>query len=153
MPTLRAFGAVDEVELTHKPADPGCVEVRFRSGATLQVEPQHLGGVHRLGDMDTAVMAGRAHATTGGLGDLHFKVLTALAAAGARGMTDDEHENVNQIRADSAGKRRLEMERLGYVRKADGRRQTRRGAMAAVWRITEAGEEALAHARAQIVPA
>lgn len=149
MPTIEAFGHVAEVTLTHGPADDGLVEVAFASGATMQVEPHHIGGVHRIGDMDTAVNAGRA-LSDDRLRDLQVIVLTALSAAGAHGMTDDEHEQVNGLRADSAGKRRLELARKGLVTLTADRRQTRRGAGAAVWRITAAGEEALARARAHV---
>lgn len=149
MPTIEMFGHVDDVELTHAPADAGFVEVRFGSGATMCVQPDHIGGVHRVGDLETAVNAGRA-LSDDRLRDLQVMVLSALAAAGAHGMTDDEHENVNGLRADSAGKRRLELCRLGMVTSTTDRRPTRRGAFAAVWRITKTGEQALVRARAQV---
>lgn len=151
MPTIELAGHVSHVELTGAPCGD-YVEVRFPSGATMEVLPHLINGVHRIGDMDTAVAAGRA-LSDDRLRDLQVKVLAALAAAGAHGMTDDEHENVNALRADSAGKRRLELCRLGLVRESEDRRRTRRGAMAAVWVITSAGEEALQRERARVVVA
>lgn len=75
-------------------------------------------------------------------------VLQALANAGYNGMTDDEHEAVNGMRGDSAGKRRLELCRYGYVATTDHTRPTKRGGSAIVWQITNAGMEALhAHRR------
>lgn len=70
-------------------------------------------------------------------------VLDALHRAGPFGMTDDEHEAVNGLRADSAGVRRKELERQLLVVDTGDTRPTRRGSRARVWRITTAGEQAL----------
>lgn len=151
MPSITAFGQTSVVRLTKAPADKGFVEVAFASGATLQVQPQHLDGVHRVGDMDTAVAAGRGHLNRAErLTDAQIEVLAALSAAGANGMTDDQHEMINGLRGDSAGKRRLELAGMGYVTSTAERRPTRRGKLAAVWRITQAGQGALDRARAHV---
>ena len=70
-------------------------------------------------------------------------VLNALRAAGDVGMTDDEHELINGYRADSAGKRRLELQTQGFVEPTGKSRQTRRGGGAGVYRITQLGRDAL----------
>jgi DNA-binding PadR family transcriptional regulator len=77
------------------------------------------------------------------LTDSQHAVLKALAAAGELGMLDDDHELVNGLRADSAGKRRLELARKGYVTDTGRTRNTRRHKTATVWAITGAGREAL----------
>jgi hypothetical protein len=70
-------------------------------------------------------------------------VLEALYRAGPFGLTDDEHEAISGLRADSAGVRRKELERQMYVTDTGDTRPTRRGSRARVWRITTAGEHAL----------
>jgi hypothetical protein len=70
-------------------------------------------------------------------------VLEALHRAGPFGLTDDEHEAISGLRADSAGVRRKELERKLLVVDTGDTRPTRRGARARVWRITTAGEQAL----------
>ena len=66
-------------------------------------------------------------------------VLTALAAAGDRGMIDHDHEAVNGLKQDTAGKRRGELVADGLVVDSGQRRKTPRGAKAIVWVLTPAG--------------
>jgi hypothetical protein len=70
-------------------------------------------------------------------------VLEALYRSGPFGLTDDEHEAISGLRADSAGVRRKELERQLLVTDTGDTRPTRRGSRARVWRITTAGEHAL----------
>lgn len=73
-----------------------------------------------------------------------LKVLLALRDAGDWGMTDHEHEAVNGLLQDSAGKRRLELKRRGLVDEKTGfKRPSPRGEKAQVWVITTAGLQAL----------
>ena len=81
-----------------------------------------------------------------GLSDSQTKVLVALAAAGEYGMLDHDHEPVNGIKQDSAGKRRIELVRKGLVAEKTGPlsiRTTPRGSHAQVWVATTAGHQAL----------
>jgi len=80
-----------------------------------------------------------------------WKVLSSLAAAGDDGMIDDEHELVNGLGRDTAGKRRLELTRKGFVVETDKQRLTRRHQSARVWAISPAGRRALALHDASVV--
>ncbi len=138
-------GVLTDVEIVrHVPVN--CTLVRFpRSGATLTVPTAMLriDAARYQTDRDRVQAAG---AVTGGVVHLtggQLVVLRALADAGRRGMTDDDHEFVNGLRGDSAGKRRLELCQLGFVIGAPEKRPTKRGALARVWRITPEGEDAL----------
>lgn len=79
----------------------------------------------------------------GRLGELQARVLDALFRAGPMGSTDDELVPATGLLADSAGKRRLELLRIGLVIDTGDTRPTRRGGTAKVWQITRAGEDAL----------
>lgn len=92
---------------------------------------------HRAADPDTARAA--AERTAEQLREHHWLVLSAIAAAGSRGMIDHEHESVNGLNQDSAGKRRGELVEWGLVERTEMRRQTVRGRMAIVWRVTGRG--------------
>jgi hypothetical protein len=117
--------------------DDGRVLVRFTTtDATLTV-PGHLLAA-ATGERDFVVTPAARR-----LSEAQIAVLDALHRAGPWGMTDDEHEAVNGLRADSAGKRRLELQRQLLVVDTGDTRTTRRGVRARIWRITTAGEEAL----------
>lgn len=64
-------------------------------------------------------------------------VLAALAQHGP--LTDFEHEAISGLVQQSAGKRRLELQRRGLVEYGQERRDSPNGSPARVWRITEAG--------------
>lgn len=145
---LEFDGRSDQVVVERQFRD-GTALVRFVSGATLSVPAKDLRGhLHRTGDRETAVAAANAY-TPDRLTEDQFTVLASLAAAGPAGMTDDDHESVNRLRGDSAGKRRLELVRKGLAISAGTKRMTRRHRAAEVWQITTAGEEFLAAARAR----
>ncbi len=137
-------GFLTDVEIVrHVPV--GRVEVRFPSGATLLVASSMLriDSARYSTDRDqlraVEAVAGPPVHLTGG----QLAVLRALSAAGRNGLTDDDHEAINGLRGDSAGKRRLELCQFGFVIGAPEKRPTKRGALARVWRITAEGEDAL----------
>jgi hypothetical protein len=123
----------------------GKILIRFPAGGTLWVEPQLVdaGNVHvaphrhRATDPDTARMA--AHRTAEQLREHHWLVLSALVSAGSKGMIDHEHEQINGLNQDSAGKRRGELVELGLVENSRQRRQSPRGRPAIVWQVTARG--------------
>jgi DNA-binding MarR family transcriptional regulator len=125
------------------PPRNGKVLVRFPSGALLTVQEHHLTATpttrrtHRTHDLPTAIDAARA--TTPTLGHTQWQVLDALAHAAEQGLIDAEHEAINGLRPDSAGKRRKELEELGLVTDTGRQRDTPRGRRAQVWAITPAG--------------
>lgn len=126
-------------------------DVEFKSGAQLRVQMTLLGQVpthhrHRAHDMDTARAA--AQQTSSGLTDQQIKVLQALANAGEVGMLDHDHERMNGVGQTSAGRRRLELQRMGLVIDAGTRRSTGK-AKAAVWKITPAGRSVYEQLRKQ----
>lgn len=70
------------------------------------------------------------------------RVLTVLVARWRRcqePMTDDAIADVLSIPSTSAGKRRLELQRVGLVEPAGGVGTTRNGASALLWKPTIAG--------------
>ena len=148
------FGNLVDVEvLAQLPGDRA--HVRFiHSGADLIVPAKVL-----LVDgdrYDTTAQARDAAAFLEGpvrLTDAQLEVLRALGNAGRYGLTDDDHENLNGLRGDSAGKRRLELVRMNLVEGTTYTRLTRRGSPARVWRITARGEWTLARALARAHPA
>ena len=74
------------------------------------------------------------------------KVLQALAEAGPTGLIDHDHQQINGLLQDSAGKRRLELVTKGLAAaKTDMPtvRPSPRGANAQIWVITAAGRQAL----------
>lgn len=140
MPLLEVFPGVapSEVEIVRDYMD-GRVRVRFVNvpdGSEWTV-PSHL----LLDSRDELALTPTP--PQGRLTERQAIVLEALANAGYSGMTDDEHESVNGMRGDSAGKRRLELCRYGYVATTNHTRSTKRGGSAIVWQITNAGVEAL----------
>lgn len=93
---------------------------------------------HRGNDMETARAA--ADMSPEALADGQRKVLFALADAGPNGLIDHEHQRVNGLIPTSAGKRRLELRRMGLVQPTGRRRRTGTGnGEAEVWCITQAG--------------
>lgn len=122
----------------------GRTEVEFDGGGWMIIPPSmRVEDRHRRNDPATAVAAGRA-LSHDRLTEMQLTVLRCLDQVGLYGLIDDEYEKMCGLRADSAGKRRLELARKGLVIRTGERRRTRRGAMAEVWRITTAGEHALA---------
>ena len=79
----------------------------------------------------------------------HRLVLSLLATHGP--LTDHElaiHASsalARRVGHDSIGKRRLEVQRLGYVERTSEKRPTETGAEAIVWAITTAGRRELAN--------
>lgn len=101
---------------------------------------------HRVDDMDTARAA--ADMTPEALATGQRKVLFALAEAGPGGLIDHEHQRLNGLIPTSAGKRRLELRRMGLVESAGRRRPTGTGnAEAEVWCLTRAGHDTVASMR------
>ena len=97
--------------------------------------PAHHGA--RATDPDTSLFA--AATATAGMTHNQIAVLTALAAAGEAGMIDHDHEAVNGLKQDTAGKRRGELTADGLVVDSGTRRKTPRGSKAIVWVLTPAG--------------
>lgn len=117
-------------------------DIQFDSGAQLRVPMRLLGEapVHhraRSTDPETSLLA--AATATDGLTHNQIAVLNALAAAGDVGMIDHDHEPVNGLKQDTAGKRRGELAADGLVVDSGQRRKTPRGAKAIVWVLTPAG--------------
>lgn len=121
------------------------LRVEFPSGSTLIVQASHVtsgavtapGSGHRRTDPDTAIAAARA--SVKGLHAAQWQVLDAIVRAGTNGLMDCEHEALTGVRPDSAGVRRKELERLGFVEDSGRRRQTPRGRQAAVHVATALG--------------
>lgn len=124
--------------------DDGRVLVRFAdldSRPTMTVPPHLVSPLHRAGDLDTARAAASA-LTEQRLSELQFQVLDALVRAWPEGLADHQHEAINGLGQDTAGKRRLELQRRGLVVKVEGVSfRTRRGSDATVWQVTNAGRE------------
>lgn len=101
---------------------------------------------HRTDDMETARAA--ADMSPEALAAGQRKVLFALADAGPNGLIDHEHERINGLIPTSAGKRRLELRRMGYVESTGRRRPTGTGnAEAEVWCLTKAGYDTVTSMR------
>ena len=66
-------------------------------------------------------------------------VLDAIAAAGDRGMTDEEVALKCRLRLYTAAPRRNELVRDGWARDSDERRPTTTGTPAVVWVLTDEG--------------
>jgi hypothetical protein len=114
----------------------GFVEVEFANGGWLIMPAAAVTDLRsRRNDRPTAIAAGQA-LTHDRLTDMQLQVLKCLDQVGTYGLIDDDYEKMCGLRADSAGKRRLELARKGLVRATDERRLTRRGAMAQVWVIS-----------------
>lgn len=98
---------------------------------------------HRNDDLPTSVEAFERQNSLG-ISANQLKVLLALRDAGDHGMIDHEHEPINGLKQDTAGKRRLELQSRGLVaEKTHHTRPSPRGARAQVWIITAAGQQAL----------
>jgi hypothetical protein len=122
-------------------------DIEFASGSTLRVPMTVLGTVptmhqYRTTDPDTSREA--AESQTADLTHNQIVVLTAIARAGSHGMIDHEHEPINGLDQDTAGKRRGELRDLyGAVTDSGRRRKTPRGRNAVVWVITPLGQRLL----------
>lgn len=68
--------------------------------------------------------------------------LQALIRAGSDGLTDFELAAITGWQQTSVGKRRLELERMGYVISTLFTRPAPSGSPARVWAVTDAGIEA-----------
>lgn len=117
-------------------------DIQFDSGSQLRVPMSLLGPTPahhraRATDPDTSLFA--AATATDGMTHTQIAVLNALAAAGDRGMIDHDHEPVNGLKQDTAGKRRGELADRGLVADSGTRRKTPRGSKAIVWVLTPAG--------------
>jgi hypothetical protein len=117
-------------------------DIEFDSGSQLRVPMSMLGPTpahvrSRSTDPETSLFA--AATATAGMTHNQITVLSALAAAGDRGMIDHEHEAVNGLKQDTAGKRRGELADQGLVVDSGTRRKTPRGSKAIVWVLTPAG--------------
>jgi hypothetical protein len=128
----------------------GSMWVMLPSGADVLIQPSmavrrpHTPGV-RTTDPATAHMAWST-VNEHGLSAGQLKVLVALRDAGERGLIDHDHEQINGLEQDSAGKRRGELVKKGLVRarsECPSRRDSPRGTPAQVWQITHAGQQAL----------
>jgi hypothetical protein len=101
---------------------------------------------HRADDMATARAA--ADMSPEALAEGQRKVLFALADAGSNGLIDHEHRRINGLIPTSAGKRRLELRRMGLVEATGRRRPTGTGnGEAEVWRLTPAGYDTVTSMR------
>jgi hypothetical protein len=101
---------------------------------------------HRADDMETARAA--ADMSPEALAEGQRKVLFALADAGPNGLIDHEHRRINGLIPTSAGKRRLELRRMGLVEATGRRRPTGTGnGEAEVWRLTPAGYDTVTSMR------
>jgi hypothetical protein len=122
-------------------------DIEFPSGSLLRVPMTVLGAVpvthqYRTTDPDTSREA--AESQTAGLTHNQIVVLTALARAGSHGMIDHDHEPINGLDQDTAGKRRGELrDHHGAVTDSGRRRKTPRGRNAVVWVITPLGQRLL----------
>ncbi len=136
MPVLDVLGYISPCEIVDR-YDDGRVLVRLTTVDSLLTVPADL------------VVAGHGEAplvqpkTPGRLRDLQYRVLEALFRAGPMGCTDDELVPSTGLLADIAGKRRLELLRLGMVIDTGDRRTTARLGTAKVWQITRSGEDAI----------
>jgi hypothetical protein len=95
---------------------------------------------------DTSTAAGAAVIMLGSRADGKRRVLPALAAAGERGLTDFDYLALIGMHQTTAGKRRLDLERDGLVRRACEvaggfavRPSATSGSPAAVWCCTACG--------------
>lgn len=101
---------------------------------------------HRVDDMDTARAA--ADMSPEALATGQRLVLFALADAGPNGLIDHEHHRINGLIPTSAGKRRLELRRMGLVEATGRRRPTGTGTgEAEVWALTPAGYDTVTSMR------
>jgi hypothetical protein len=143
MPELHALGDRTPCTIVDR-YDDGRVLINLtRVNATIIVD----GADVHAADGEPAIV--RPRRAPGRLGDLQFRVLEALHNAGAMGHSDDELVPITGLLADSAGKRRIELVRLGYVIDTGDTRTTRRGGTARVWQITTAGRDAVHRHRSE----
>lgn len=124
------------------------MEIRYPSGAQLTV-PQSWLAPGQPPVLTVVAHEAVVESTVSGLpmlSEAQYRVLRALLMAGPLGLIDDEHLDIHNMAPTSAGKRRLELKRKGFVcagAAPNDQRDTRWGKPATVWMITEAGREAL----------
>ena len=135
-------------ELGHRRLAPSLVAAARRLREA--IEPRLFGNDPALSDPDAAT-PGQAHArardteraaalaVTPRTGTQRRRVLEAIAAAGADGLTDHELADTTGLYLYSAAPRRTELLRGGWVRDSGRRRATPLGGEAAVWTLTEEG--------------
>jgi hypothetical protein len=147
---IEAAGHVDEVTIVGQ-LGAGRVVVEFKSGSRLVCGLHHLATQthqrHRASDPDTSRTAARAQSENLTLNQM--LVLKALVAAGDRGLIDHEHEPINGLWQDTAGKRRKELEAAEMCRDSGRRRPSPRNRPAAVHVVTGTGIAVYNAARAR----
>jgi hypothetical protein len=70
------------------------------------------------------------------LNDQHRRILSALAEAGSRGLSDEEGIEVTGLSPSSYRPRRGELEERGAVKASGAKRPGRSGRLATVWILT-----------------
>jgi hypothetical protein len=95
------------------------------------------GHLHRATDPETSRLA--AAAVEAALTEKQWLVLESLVEAGRAGLLDHDHEVRNGLLQDTAGKRRVELERLGLCEPTGERRLTPRKSYANAHRATPRG--------------
>ena len=94
-------------------------------------------GRHRVTDPETARLAAEAQSER--LNEHQWLVLASLIEAGRDGLIDHDHEQRNGLIQTSAGKRRIELVRLGLVEWTGRKRRSPSGQLARVWAVTARG--------------
>lgn len=100
-------------------------------------------GRHRVTDPETARLA--ADAAGERLNEHQWLVLASLVEAGSDGLIDHDHEARNGLIQTSAGKRRIELVRLGLVEWSGRKRRSPSGQLARVWAVTARGVAVYQH--------
>lgn len=83
------------------------------------------------------------------VGSVKHRILTAIAASGTAGLSDDEGETLLQVRCCTYTPRRLELLRAGLIADSGLRRATGSGCPAVVWIVSQAGLRVLREVTAQ----
>jgi len=100
-------------------------------------------GRHRVTDPETARLAAQAQSDR--LNEHQWLVLASLVEAGRDGLIDHDHEARNGLIQTSAGKRRVELVRLGLVEWSGRKRRSPSGQLARVWTVTARGAAVWQH--------
>lgn len=125
--------------------------VAFASGASMWFPAEMIDegvvklgpGRHRTTDPETARLA--AEAAGERLNEHQWLVLASLIEAGRDGLIDHDHEARNGLIQTSAGKRRIELVRLGLVQWTGRKRRSPSGQLARVWGVTARGVAVYQH--------
>jgi transcription initiation factor IIE alpha subunit len=97
----------------------------------------HLGKHQRPGDAaETQIASAMEIQPTSGRE--RIRVLTVIADAGDRGLTDEEIQTLLEMNPSTERPRRVELVERGWVQKTGARRRTRSGRSAVVWRLSPA---------------